>query len=196
MSDPDVTALLEEMARGDATAMDRVFPAVYQELRRMAHRQLYRERAGHTLNTTALVHEAYLKLVKHPPAVEGRNRLHFFAVAARAMRQILVNHAKARGRVKRGGGAPHISLDEAVIMPEARARELIALDEALSRLEALDERQSRLVECRYFGGLTIEETADVMGVSVATVKRDWIAARSWLYREVSQSLSSDEEDGV
>ena len=190
MSDSDVTALLENLARRDPQAMDRLFPVVYEELRRVAHRQLYHERAGHTLNTTALVQEAYLKLVKHPPDVEWQNRAHFFAVAARAMRQILVNYAKARGRAKRGGDAPKISLEEAVIMPEARARELVALDDALERLTTLNERQSQVVEHRYFGGLTIEETAEVLGVSVATVKRDWTTARAWLYREVRQAFTN------
>jgi RNA polymerase sigma factor (TIGR02999 family) len=189
MSDLNVTALLEDLAGGDAEALDRLFPIVYEELRRVAHGQLHLERAGHTLNTTALVHEAYLKLVKHPPDVQWQSRVHFFAVAARAMRQILVNYAKARSRAKRGGDAPHVSLEEAVVMPEARAEELVALDEALDRLEAMSERQSRVVECRYFGGLTIEETAQVLGVSVVTVKRDWATARAWLYREVRESLT-------
>ncbi len=189
VSDPNVTALLEDLARGDAGALDRLFPIVYQELHRVAHRQLGRERAGHTLNTTALVHEAYVKLVRHPPDVRWQSRVHFFAVAARAMRQILVNYAKARSRAKRGADAPQVSLDEAAVMPEARARELVALDEALSRLEVMSERQSRVVECRYFGGLTIEETAQVLGVSVVTVKRDWATARAWLYREVRESLT-------
>ena len=188
MSDPDVTALLDNLARRDYQALDRLVPLVYDELRRVAHRQLYAERAEHTLDTTALVHEAYLKLVRNPPNVQWQNRAHFFAVAARAMRQILVNYAKARSRAKRGGDATKISLDEAVIMPTARAGELVALDEALERLEAMDERQSRIVECRYFGGLTLEETAAVLGVSVATVKRDWTVARAWLYREVRQAL--------
>jgi RNA polymerase sigma factor (TIGR02999 family) len=189
VSELNVTALLEDLARGDDGALDRLFPVVYQELRRVAHGQLRHERVGHTLNTTALVHEAYVKLVRHPPDVQWKSRIHFSAVAARAMRQILVNHAKARSRAKRGGDAPQVSLDEAVIMPEERADELVALDEALHRLEAMNERQSRVVECRYFGGLTIEETAQALAVSVATVKRDWITARAWLYREVRESLT-------
>jgi RNA polymerase sigma factor (TIGR02999 family) len=189
MSERDVTELLGELAAGDERALDHLFPLVYHELRRVAHGQLNRERQGHTLDTIALVNEAYLKLVKHPPQVAWQGRVHFFAVAARAMRQILVNYAKARSRAKRGGDVVHLSLDEAVVMPEARARELVALDEALGRLEALDERQSRVVECRYFGGLTVEETAEVLDVSVATVKRDWTTARAWLYREVRDSLT-------
>lgn len=188
MSDPNVTALLEKFAGGDAEALDRLFPLVYEELRRVAHGQMHAERSGHTLNTTALVHEAYVKMVRHPPRVQWQSRIHFFAVAARAMRQILVNHAKARSRIKRGGDATPISLDEAVVTPEARPEELVALDEALQRLEAIDARQSRVVELRYFGGLTIEETAQVLAVSVVTVKRDWTAARAWLYREVRESL--------
>lgn len=189
MSEPNVTQLLEQFAGGDADALDRLFPLVYDELRRVAHGQMYAERSGHTLDTTALVHEAYMKLIKHPPRVEWQSRIHFFAVAARAMRQILVNHARSRGRAKRGGDTTLISLDEAVAMPEARPEELIALDEALKRLEALDARQSRVVELRYFGGLTIEETAQVLRVSVVTVKRDWTTARAWLYREVRESLA-------
>jgi RNA polymerase sigma factor (TIGR02999 family) len=188
-SDANVTALLEEFAGGDAGALDRLFPIVYEELQRVAHGQMIRERAGHTLDTTALVHEAYVKLVRHPPRVHWESRLHFFAVAARAMRQILVNHARARGRAKRGSDATQISLDEAVVMPETRSAELVALDEALARLEAMDARQSRVVELRYFGGLTIEETAQVLDVSVVTVKRDWTTARAWLYREVRESLT-------
>ena len=184
----DVTRLLEEFAGGDAGALDRLFPLVYEELQRVAHGQMQRESAGHTLDTTALVHEAYVKLVKHPPHVQWRSRIHFFAVAARAMRQILVNHARTRGRIKRGGEATQISLDEAVVMVDARSGELLALDQALERLEALDARQSRVVELRYFGGLSIEETAQVLKVSPVTVKRDWTTARAWLYREVRTSL--------
>jgi RNA polymerase sigma-70 factor, ECF subfamily len=189
MSDPNVTALLEQYAGGDAAALGHLFPLVYDELQRVAHGQMLAERSGHTLDTTALVHEAYMKLVRHPPHVQWQSRLHFFAVAARAMRQILVNHAKSRGRAKRGGGVPPISLDEAVVVPEAQPEQLVALDDALKRLEAIAGRQSRVVELRYFGGLTIEETAQVLGLSVVTVKRDWTAARAWLYREVRDSLA-------
>lgn len=189
MSEPNVTVLLEQFAAGDAAALDRLFPLVYEELRRVARGQMHGERSGHTLDTTALVHEAYMKLIKHPPRVQWQSRIHFFAVAARAMRQILVNHARSRSRAKRGGGAPPVSFDEAVVMAETRAEELVALDEALTRLEALDARQCRVVELKYFGGLTIEETAQVLAVSVVTVKRDWSTARAWLYREVSESLS-------
>jgi RNA polymerase sigma factor (TIGR02999 family) len=189
MASQDVTQLLERLCQGEAQVLDRLFPLVYAELRRMAHRQLYHERRGHTLATTALVHEAYLKLVKHPPEVSWQGRAHFFAVAARAMRQVLVNYAKARGRLKRGGGASTLSLEEADLTAEVRAEELIALDEALGRLEEMNERQSRVIECRYFAGLTIEETAAVLSVSAATVKRDWTAARLWLYQEMSRVSS-------
>ncbi|HSM36216.1 MAG TPA: ECF-type sigma factor, partial [Longimicrobiales bacterium] len=165
-----------------------LFPLVYEELRRVAHGQLYGERSGHTLDTTALVNEAYMKLVRHPPRMQLQSRMHFFAVAARAMRQILVNHAKARSRAKRGGDAPVIRLDEEMVTPEPRPEELVALDDALKRLEDIDGRQSRVVELRYFGGLTIEETAQVLGISAVTVKRDWTTARAWLYREVREYL--------
>lgn len=188
MSAPDITQLLQDFSAGNPQALDRLFPLVYSELRRVAHRQLGRERAGHTLNTTALVHEAYLKLVGHPPDVDWKDRVHFFAVAGRAMRQILVNYAKAKGRAKRGGGIPKVPLEEAVVMAEERAEELIVLDEALERLGTMNERQVRVVECRFFGGLTIEETAEVLGVSVATINRDWTTARLWLHREVRQAL--------
>jgi RNA polymerase sigma factor (TIGR02999 family) len=189
MADPDVTALLDDLAGGDAAALDRLFPLVYEELQRVAHGQMQRERAGHTLDTVALVHEAYLKLVKHPPRVQWQGRMHFYALAARAMRQILVNQAKARGRAKRGGNASQISLDDAVVMPEARSAELVALDQALDRLAVMDARQARVVELRYFGGLTIEETAELLDISIATVKRDWTTARAWLYRDVRESLA-------
>lgn len=186
MSAPDVTALLEQFAGGDAAALDRLFPLIYEELQRVAHGQMRSEQSGHTLDTTALVHEVYMRLVKHPPRVQWQGRVQFYAVAARAMRQILVNHARSRSRAKRGGGATPVSLDEAVVTPEARPDELVSLDEALERLEAIDVRQGRVVELRYFGGLTIEETARVLGVSVVTVKRDWTAARAWLYREIRE----------
>jgi RNA polymerase sigma-70 factor, ECF subfamily len=196
MSDPNVTALLEQFAGGDATALDRLYPLVYEQLQRVAHDQMKRERSGHTLDTTSLVHEAYMKLVKHPPRVQWQSRVHFFAVAARAMRQILVNHARSRSRVKRGGEVTPVSLDAAVVMPETRPEELVSLDEALERLEAIDARQGRVVELRYFGGLTIEETAQVLGVSVVTVKRDWTAARAWLYREIREECPPGDGDAV
>jgi RNA polymerase sigma factor (TIGR02999 family) len=179
----EVTRLLLEWKGGDAAALERLLPLVYAELRRIAARHLRHERPGHTLQPTALVHEAYLRLVS-APELEWRDRAHFFGVAARLMRQILVDHARARQRAKRGGEVRKVSLDEA---PEARVTadvDLLALDEALERLAELDPQQSRVVELRYFGGLTIEETAEVVGVSPATVKREWTLAKAWLRREL------------
>ncbi len=179
----EVTRLLLEWKGGDAAALDRLLPLVYAELRRIAARHLRHERPGHTLQPTALVHEAYLRLVS-APELEWQDRAHFFGVAARLMRQILVDHARARQRAKRGGEVRKVSLDEA---PEARVTadvDLLALDEALGRLADLDPQQSRVVELRYFGGLTTEETAEVVGVSPATVKREWTLAKAWLRREL------------
>ncbi len=182
-SQPDITQLLQAIGDGDAGAGAQLMPVVYDELRQLAHRQLRRERTDHTLNTTALVHEAYLKLVQQD-AAGWRNRGHFFGIAVQAMRRILVDYARRRIADKRGGGLAPVSLDEATIKVEERAVELIALDEALTRLAGFDERAAKLVECRFFGGLSIDETADALGVSPATVKRDWAAARAWLYREL------------
>jgi len=175
--------LLRDLSQGRREALDRLVPVVYDELRRIAHGQLRREDAGHTLNTTALVHEAYLKLVDLR-AVQWQDRMHFFAVAARVMRQVLIDYARGRKRGKRGGDAVRIplahDLDAAVEQPEL----LLELDEALTRLEALNERQCRVVECRTFAGLSVEETAQALGVSPATVKRDWTFSRAWLHREL------------
>jgi RNA polymerase sigma factor (TIGR02999 family) len=181
----DVTRLLIEWKRGDAAALDRVVPLVYAELRRIASRHLRRERPGHTLQPTALVHEAYLKLVP-TPELEWRDRAHFFAVAARVMRQILVDHARAHQAEKRGGAFRRVSIDEVAGPAVATQVGLLALEEALGRLADLDPQQGRVVELRYFGGMTIEETAEVMGVSPATVKREWMMARAWLRRELSE----------
>ena len=178
-----VTGLLQAAAAGDPDAFDQLFPIVYDELKQVAHHRLRRERPGHTLNTTALVHEAYLKLVDLDQ-IAYQGRAHFFAVAAQAMRNILVNYALKRKAQKRGGGRPHVPLDDVVVMSEQQADELLALDEALERLQALNERQYRVVECRFFGGLTIEESAAVLRISPATVKRDWNHARAWLNREL------------
>jgi RNA polymerase sigma factor (TIGR02999 family) len=181
---PEVTELLIELSRGRREALDRLVPLVYDELRRIAHQHLRGERAGHTLNTTALVHEAYLKLIDIQ-RVDWRSSTHFFATASRAMRRILIDYARTRRREKRGGdNAVHVPLDEAADIPMDQAEDLIALDEALTRLEALDERQCRVVECRFFTGLTIEETAEALGVSPATVKLDWAMSRAWLNREL------------
>ncbi len=180
----EVTQLLQQLTRGDRDAVDQLFPLVYGELRGIAHQRLRNEPAGHTLNTGALVHEAYIKLVDQERA-DWQNRAHFFAVAARAMRRVLLDYAIARGAQKRGGGRGQVPLDDAMLVAEERSDELLALDEALQQLEHFDERQVRVVECRFFGGMSIEETAEALGISPATVKRDWTAARAWLNRELS-----------
>ncbi len=185
----DVTAKLSELSAGRREAWDELMPLVYGELKRLAHRHLRGERPGHTLNTTALVHEAYLKLVK-VDRLEWRDRAHFFAMASRAMRRILIDYARTRSRDKRGGGWTKVTLDDAFKVAEERAEDLIALDEALSRLASVNERQCRVVECRFFGGMSIEETAEALGVSVTSVKRDWVATRAWLNRELGL-LDSD-----
>ena len=185
MSPPDeVSQLLLAWGAGDRAALDRLFPIVYAELRGIAHRQLKQERTGHTLSTTALVHEAYLKLVRLD-RMQWHNRAQFFAIAARAMRRILVDYAVTRKRQKRGGGQALLSIDDVVVMVESRADELVALDRALERLEAVDPRQTQVVECRVFAGMSIEETAEALELSPATVKRDWAMARAWLNRELT-----------
>jgi RNA polymerase sigma factor (TIGR02999 family) len=181
LSQQDVTELLLEWQQGDKCALDKLTPLVYEELRRIAHRYVQRERDGHTLQTTALVNEAYMRLVGGQ-RIEWQNRAHFFAVTAQVMRHILIDHARRRHYAKRGGEAQQVSFDDAALMSPERAAELVALDEALSELARLDERKSRVVELRYFGGLSLEETADVLEVSVMTVRRDWRAAKAWLYR--------------
>jgi RNA polymerase sigma factor (TIGR02999 family) len=160
-------------------------PLVYEELRRIARRQMDRQNPGHTLQTTALIHEAYLRLVDQQNA-QWQNRAHFFAVAATAMRQILVDYARARHAAKRGGAALAVSLDEAAVASDERAAELVALDDALEELAAVDRRKCQVVELRYFGGLSVEETAEVLKVSPETVARDWRLARTWLLRELSK----------
>ena len=181
LSSQDVTELLLEWQRGDREALDRLTPLVYDELRRIAHRYVQRERAGHTLETTALVNEAYLRLVGQQK-IEWQNRAHFFAVTARVMRHVLIDHARQRRYAKRGGEAHQVALDEAATLSDERAAELVALDEALDELAKLDPRKGRVVELRYFGGLGLEETAQVLEVSPMTVRRDWRAAKAWLYR--------------
>lgn len=176
-----VTDLLVAWSQGDKQAYDRLVPLVYDELHRLAHRYMSGERPGHTLQTTALVDEAYLRLVNQK--VHWQNRSHFFAIAAEVMRRILVDYARKRRYAKRGN-AQKVELDEAMLMARERSSELIALDEALTRLAEFDERKSRVVELRFFGGLSVEETADVLNISVNTVKRDWSTARAWLYKEV------------
>ena len=179
-----VTDLLLELRSGDRTALDRLFPVVYDELRRVAHRQLTAERGDHTLGTTGLVHEAYLRLVDQT-RVEYRDRRHFFALAARAMRRVLVDYARRYRAQKRGGAASPVSLDEGALPAAERADNVLALDEALSRLAQLDERLSQVVECRFFGGYSEEEIAEVVGVDARTVRRDWVKAKNWLSRELS-----------
>lgn len=184
---PDITGLLRELSQGRPDVLDRLMPIVYDELRRIAHGQLRSERPGHTLNTTALVHEAYLKLV-NINQVDWRDRAHFFAMAARLMRRILIDYARGKRREKRGGDAVHVELADAFdLSAPVPAEELIALEDALARLEAQSERQCRVVECRCFAGLTLEDTAETLGISVATVKRDWDFARAWLNRELGPS---------
>jgi len=180
-----VTDLLRAWASGNQAALDELLPLVYDDLRRQARRYMRAQPAGHTLQTTALVHEAYLRLVGQSP-VEWKGRAHFFGVAAKAMRSILVDHARARGAAKRGGSARAITLDEAGVIAGPQASvDVLALDEALGRLAELDARKSQLVELRYFGGLGIDEAATVLGISPATVKREWTTARAWLRRELS-----------
>jgi len=190
----DITGLLRELSQGRAEVLDRLMPIVYDKLRRIAHAQLRGERPEHTLNTTALVNEAYLKLV-NVRQVQWRDRAHFFAMAARLMRRILIDYARARQREKRGGDAVHVPLAEAQDVPLGRAADdLLALDEALARLETQSERQCRVVECRCFAGMTVEETAAALGISVATVKRDWTFSRAWLNRALASSDGSPAAD--
>jgi RNA polymerase sigma factor (TIGR02999 family) len=183
-SSHEVTRLLADWRGGDQEALDRLMALVYDELRRIAGRYMRGERENHTLQTSALVNEAFLRLADHRN-IDWQNRAHFFGVAAHAMRHVLVDHARSRDRLKRGGGALKVALDEAVDVADEEAAELVALDDALRSLAAFDERKARVVELRYFGGLTTEEAAEVLGVSPATVERDWSAARAWLMRELS-----------
>lgn len=185
-----VTRLLEEAADGSATAVERLFPVVYEELRRLASAFLGRERPDHTLQTTALVHEAYLKLADQRRA-GWKTRAQFLGVAAKAMRRILVDHARAKKAAKRGGGQRGLALDETVAVFEERAVDLVALDEALERLRALDEQKMRIVELRFFGGLTSEETAEVLGIGLRTVERDWAMAKAWLRGQVGGESGHD-----
>jgi RNA polymerase sigma factor (TIGR02999 family) len=185
-TEKDVTTLLLEWSHGDASALNQLAPLVYKELHRLAAGQLRRERADHTLQSTALVHEAYLKLIDQR-RVQLHDRNQFFAFASQTIRRILVNHARAHNAVKRGGGKTLLELDESVVAGGRRDVDLVALDEALEALATLDPRQSRIVELRFFGGLSIEDTAKILGVSTATVKRDWDLARAWLYRWFDRS---------
>ena len=183
-SPQQLTELLVAWGDGDRAALDKLMPLVYEELRRLAHKYMGRERAGNTLQTSALVHEAYLRLIDQRD-VQWQNRAHFFGIAAQMMRRILVDYARSRNNQKRGGGAPRIALDEAVIVSEERAADVVALDDALKSLAKIDERKSQIVELRFFGGLSIEETAEVLKVSPGTIMRDWTLAKAWLKREVT-----------
>lgn len=185
-SPSEVTRLLKDWGNGDSAALDQLIPIVYAELRTIAARYLRRERQDHTLQPTALVNEAYLRLIDQKQ-VEWQNRAHFVGVAAQMMRRILVDHARSHNRAKRGGGAPKVSLDEAVAISEDRANDLVELDEALTALAVFDERKSRVVEMKYFGGLSVEETAEVLKVSVITVARDWKLAKAWLYTTIKDN---------
>lgn len=180
---PDLTSLLADLEGGDDEAVNRVLPLVYEELQVMARRQLRGERDGHTLNTTALVHEAYIRLADQKQS-SWQNRAHFFGIAALAMRRILINYARQRRAEKRGGGEIVATFVEGDVGREARTDELLALDEALDRLAQMSERQARIVELWFFGGLTQDEISEVMGISVPTIRRDWRMARAWLSREL------------
>jgi RNA polymerase sigma factor (TIGR02999 family) len=184
-SPKQVTELLVAWGNGDPHALEELMPLVYRELRRLAHGRLGRERADHTLQTTALVHEAYLRLVDQQEA-NWQNRAQFFAVAAQMMRRILVDYARARQYGKRGGDAQNVELDEAMVVSRDRATAVVALDELLMSLAELDPRMSRVVELRFFGGMTVEETAEILRISPGTVKRDWTLAKAWLQREMTQ----------
>lgn len=190
-SSNEVTLLLRAWGEGDAHALDRLAPLVYQELHRIARSYMARERTDHTLQTTALVNEAYVRLVD-ARQVTWQDRAHFFAVCARAMRRILVDHARSRGYQKRGGGKVRVQFDDAFGMALSADSNLLNLDEALDRLSSLDPRKGKVVEMRFFGGLSVEETAEALSVSPETVMRDWKLARAWLYRE----LSADQRNGA
>ncbi len=181
----EVTQLLGDWSSGDAGALERLIPLVQPELHRLAHHYMSRERAGHTLQTTALINEAYLRLADQTKP-QWKNRNHFVAAAAQLMRRIMVDHARERLALKRGGGAVRVTLDESAWVTASRSEELLALDEALESLAALDPRKSQIVELRYFGGLTAEETADFLDLSLRTVEREWTMAKAWLYRELSE----------
>lgn len=184
-SSAELTRLLAKWGRGDGGARDALIPLIYHELRGIARRYLYRERPDHTLQSAALVNEAYLRMMRQQPA-QFENRAYFFGFAAQMMRHILVDHARGRAAAKRGAGAPRLALDPEMAVTQDRETDLVALDDALKKLAELDADQSRLIELRFFGGLSIEETALVMGISPATAKREWATARAWLKREIDR----------
>jgi len=191
LSPQEITRLLADWNAGDAEALERLAPLVYTELRRIARRQIGREREGHTLQATALVNEAYLRLAGGG-GLAVQDRAHFYAVCAQVMRHVLVDHARAHARDKRGGGAVHVPLDEAANAAGQGAAELVALDEALRGLEEVDPQKARVVALRYFAGLSIEETAEVLGISPTTVRREWRRAKAWLYRAIAEGGGDDE----
>jgi RNA polymerase sigma factor (TIGR02999 family) len=186
ISQQRVTELLEQWSQGEDAALAELTPLVYEELRRLAHHQMGAERAGHTLQTTALVNEAYLRLADQTNP-RWQNRTHFFAVAARAMRQILVSYARSQRSQKRGGGAPKVDLDEAALVSQEESKEIVNLHEALERLATLDSRKAHIVELKYFGGLNYDEMAEVLKISPVTVRRDWRFARAWLYTQLQNA---------
>jgi len=185
---PDVTQLLSKWSSGDQSALDQLLPLVYGELHRLAAAYLRRERSNHTLQSTALVHEAFMRMV-HQQDVQWKNRAHFFAICAQMIRRILVDYARSQHAEKRGSGAVKLALDDAMAVPQAPATDvdLLGLNDALDRLAEMDERQSRIVELRFFAGLSIEETAEVMHLSPASIKREWQTARAWLFREMTRN---------
>ena len=188
--DHDITRLLSELSHGDPQAASKLIPVVYDELRHLAAGYMRRERPDHTLQPTALVHEAYVKLLAQR-SVDWQGRAHFFGVAAQLMRRILIDHARGHLRQKRGGEQRKVSLDEALVFSEQQSAEILAVDESLKRLEKVDPRQARVVELRFFGGLNIEETAEVLKISAKTVKRDWSVARAWLYADIKKCHGTD-----
>ena len=188
-SSNEVTELLVEWSNGNQAALDKLMPLVYEELHRLAHRYMGHERRGHTLQTSGLVNEAYLRLIDQT-RVQWQSRAHFFGIAAQMMRRILVDYARSRTNAKHGGGAPRVSFDDVQAFSPERPADVVALDEALKGLAALDQRKSQIVELRFFGGLSIEETAEVLGVSPGTVMRDWTLAKAWLRRAIVEQVSS------
>jgi RNA polymerase sigma-70 factor (ECF subfamily) len=186
----NVTRLLQNLKRGDAAAEARLISVVYNELRRLAAYYMRRERPDHTLQATALVHEAFMRLTEQRD-VNWQDKAHFFGIAAQLMRRVLIDHARAHLRVKRGAGGQKLSLDEGLLLTESRSAELIAVNDAIDRLALLDSRQARIIELRFFGGLSVEETAEVVGISPKTVKRDWSLAKAWLYEELRTYHGND-----
>jgi RNA polymerase sigma factor (TIGR02999 family) len=188
-SSGEITSLLTRLKAGDQSAQEQLIPLVYNELRRLAAHYMRGERPDHTLQATALVHEAFLRLTS-TEVVDWQSRAHFFAIAAQTMRRILVDHARAAGSAKRSGGQHRISLESAIVYSPEQSRDMLALDEALGRLEQRDARQCRIVEMRFFAGLSLDETAEALGISARTVKRDWSMARAWLHAELSEGLTT------